>query len=395
MKQKLLFLIIFNSFLFQAQNTWSLKYTFTDHFQNKYASFIDENKGFVVGFSNDGKGTIKYTADGGTTWAEIFKQNNVSFAPSITYLDENIIWAYQGQNIYKTQNNGVTWSTATISNALGYLKSLRFTSLNDGVMTTSTAMYKTTDGGVNWILFKTYNLTDFDLISTGKSINRNTGFGYGIADKKIFQTTDFGENWTEIFTMPSTPTAQTYKFTGVNFRGFVTGEYNYGTLGYDGTTFKKVGNTWQKLVNNFIRFACSGSYSDNLFIGYADKNIYNIESKAILFTVPSTDYISSFEFIGNIGYAVGSNTFYKSSNLLSTNEKISKKFTIFTNAGFVIIKSENYNGEITIFDIIGRQIVSNQKIGKNETKQISLKGGIYIVKTKSGNEITSQKILIR
>lgn len=319
-KKLLTFIAILSYLTFYSQNSWSLLYTFTDHFQNKFASFIDENKGFVVGFSNDGKGTIKYTNDGGVTWREIFKQNNINFAPGITYIDENNIWAFQGQNIYKTTNNGTNWSVSTISNSFGYLKSLRFSSANDGVMITTTAMYKTTNGGLNWNLFKTYVSTDFDVIATGKSINRNTGFGYGIADKKLFQTSDFGENWIEIFTMPATATSQSHKFTGVNFRGFSTGEYNYGTLGYDGTTFTKVGNTWQKLVNNFIRFACSGSFSDNLFIGYADKKIYNITTKDVMFTLPNTDYIGSFEFIGNVGYAIGSNTLYKYGSVLSTNE---------------------------------------------------------------------------
>ncbi len=397
MKQKLLLVMILNFVIYNAQNSWSLIYTFSDHFQNKYASFIDENKGFVVGFSNDGKGTIKYTNNGGTTWTEIFKQNNVSFAPGITYLNENIIWAYQGQNIYKTINNGSTWTVSTISNALGYLKSLRFTTLNDGVMITSTAMYKTNDGGQTWTLFKTYLPTDFDMIATGKSIDKTTGFGYGIADKKLFQTNDYGENWTEIFTMPlpSNGNPQSYKFTGVNYRGFVTGEYNYGTLGYDGTTFTKVGNSWQRLVNNYIRFACSGSFSSSLFIGYADKNIYNIVTKEIMFTVPTTDYIGSFEFIGNVGYAVGSNTLYKFGSSLSTTETFSKKnFLISTVNHVIIIKSQNNSGEFSIYDLQGRQIVPNYKIGKNETKEIFMQTGIYVVKTISNNNLSSQKVIV-
>ena len=395
MKLKLFFLITFFSFLTcYSQNTWSLKYTFTDHFQNKFASFIDENKGFVVGFSNDGKGTIKYTNNGGTSWTEIFKQNNVNFAPGITYIDENNIWAFQGQNIYKTTNNGTTWTISTISNSLGYLKSLRFSNINDGVMITSTAMYKTVDGGANWNLFKTYTSTDFDVISTGKSFDKTTGFGYGIADKKLFQTSDFGENWTEIFTMPATATSQSHRFTGVNYRGFTTGEYNYGTLGYDGTTFTKVGNSWQKLVNNFIRFACSGSFSNNLFIGYADKNIYNIVTKEIMFTIPTTDYIGSFEFIGNVGYAVGSNTLYKYSSILSTNENFIENFKIYSSKNNIILKSINHPVEFSIIDIQGRQIIASQKMTKNQTKEIPMQKGIYIVIYNSQNTKNSKKIIV-
>ncbi|MGV4413165.1 T9SS type A sorting domain-containing protein [Chryseobacterium sp. T1] len=395
MKKKIFILIsIFTFLIGYSQNSWSLKYTFTDHFQNKFASFIDENKGFVVGFSNDGKGTIKYTNDGGTTWSEIFKQNNVSFAPGITYIDENTIWAYQGQNIYRTTNNGATWTVSTISNALGYLKSLRFSTSNDGVMITTTAMYKTTDGGQNWNLFKTYTSSDFDVIATGKSINRNTGFGYGIADKKLFQTSDFGENWSEIFTMPPTATSQSHKFTGVNYRGFATGEYNYGSLGYDGTTFTKVGNTWQKLTNNFIRFACSGSYSDNLFIGYADKNIYNIVTKEIMYTVPNTDYIGSFEFIGNVGYAVGSNTLYKYGSVLSTNENSVEHLKIFTTKNAIVIRTKNYSADFYIIDLLGRQMISSQKIAKNENKEIPMQKGVYFVIYNYQNRTNSKKVII-
>ncbi|OCA70444.1 hypothetical protein BBI01_10810 [Chryseobacterium artocarpi] len=393
-----LFAAIGNHALY-SQNTWNIKYTFDDHFQNRYTSFIDENKGFVVAFTNDGKGAIKYTSDGGTTWTEIFKQNNVSFAPSITLLDENNIWAYQGQNIYKTTNNGTTWTVSTISNSLGYLKRLVYSSPTEGIMTTSTAKYKTTDGGQNWVVQKIFSPDDFELNSSGRSIDPTTGSGYGIAGIDLYQTNDYGNTWTKIFTLPDRPTAQSRRFSSINYKGYATGEYFYGaSVGYDGATYIKSSNdTWQRLTGNFFNFVATAAFPGDLFMGYAERKVYNMKTQAVLYNLPGNNYINNIISVGNIGYAVGGNQFYKYSNLsLATKEtQETRSFKIYTQNNSIIVSLPSAHGVISVYDMKGAIIKSGIIIKKGETKTIDMNPGVYIVTIRGEQKDYSQKVQIK
>ncbi|WP_165572004.1 WD40/YVTN/BNR-like repeat-containing protein [Chryseobacterium vrystaatense] len=401
MKFKLLTAVLFatiGNHALYSQNSWNLKYTFTDHSQNWVAAFIDENKGFVSGFTNDGKGAIKYTADGGTTWTEIFKQNNLGYVPGFSFLDENNIWAFHDQNIYKTTNGGISWTISTVSNSMGYLRSVKYSSLTEGIMKTSKGKYKTTDGGQNWTVVKIYSSNDFELNSNGQSINPSTGEGYGIIGMYLYQTNDYGETWTQILTMPNYSTAQSRRYTSVHYKGYLTGEYFYGTLGYDGTTFlKSSNNIWQKLPNNFIRYAVTDAFPDGMFMGYADQKIYNIKTKDVIYTLPGNEYISYMGSIGNVGHAVGGNKFYKYSNAsaLATQETTVNSFKVYTQNNSVVVQSPSTRGNISIYDMSGALIKSGVPVKKGETKTIELNQGVYIVTIHGEQRDYSQKIQIK
>lgn len=316
------YLLLFTNLIF-AQNTWKNKYIFEDNFSTNDIIFVTENKGFVSGFSNDGKATIHYTADGGTNWAEIFKTNGVSFQLSgLFFIDENLGWAVQGQKIFKTINNGASWSNISLNfSQNGTLRKVFFKDKDNGILTTTLGILSTNDGGNNWTLNQMFDINNNILIISDFSIDKVTGNGFGIFnDKLIYETNDFGINWTKKFTMQSANSSQTYKLNRIDYRGLAIGEYYYENLGYDGTSFIKTNNSWTKLSNNFIRFATASSFSDNLFFGYSENKIYDVTTKNISYNIPNNGYISKFFFIENTGYAIGSKTLYKYDSTTLSNE---------------------------------------------------------------------------
>lgn len=392
--------ILFTSLLF-SQNTWKSKYLFQDNFSNNDIVFVTTLKGFVSGFSNDGKASIYYTSDGGTNWSEIFKTNNVSFQLSgLYFIDENIGWAVQGQNIYKTINNGNSWTNISLNfSQNGTLRKVFFKDQNNGILTTSLGILTTNDGGNNWTLNQMFDINNNILILSDFSIDKSTGNGFAIVnDKYIYETTNYGVNWTQKFTMQPTSTSQAHKLNRIDYRGLAVGEYYYGTLGYDGTSFLKSNNVWSKLTNNFIRFAAASSFSDNLFFGYSENKIYDIVTKNISYNIPNNGYISKFFFIDNVGYAIGNKSLYKYDSSVLSN----KSFNYDKNLNAINIENKSILFKTTlldpicysVYDITGKLLFKEENIIL-ENKIINFKNtGIYILKIIHNEEIITKKVII-
>ncbi|ELY2018598.1 T9SS type A sorting domain-containing protein [Flavobacterium psychrophilum] len=394
------YLLLFTNLLF-SQNTWKSKYLFQDNFSNNDLVFVTTEKGFVSGFGNDGKASIYYTSDGGVNWSEIFKTNNVSFQLSgLYFIDENIGWAVQGQKIYKTINNGSSWSNISLNNSQnGTLRKIFFKDQNNGILTTTLGILTTNDGGNNWTLNQMFDINNNILILSDFSIDKSTGNGFAIVnDKYIYETTNYGVNWIQKFTMQPTNSSQTHKLNRIDYRGLAVGEYYYGSLGYDGTSFLKTNNVWTKLTNNFIRFATASSFSDNLFFGYSENKIYDVVTKNISYNLPNNDYISKFFFINNMGYAIGNKSLYKyDSSVLSNNSfnydkdinaiNIENKSILFKTS---ILDPISYS----VYDISGKLILKEENIILENKILIFKNTGIYIVKIFHNREIITKKLLI-
>ena len=86
------------------------------------------------------------------------------------------------------------------------------------------------------------------------------------------------------------------------------------------------------------------------------------------------------------------------SETLSTNQKLSSNQTIGlfpnpTNKGFVNI-TNNVSGQIIVdvYDILGKVIISS-KIDNNRLDVSSLKAGMYVIKIKQNDIITTKKLI--
>ncbi|CAC9972864.1 T9SS type A sorting domain-containing protein [Flavobacterium panici] len=404
MKQIYLFYLFLIANAVLAQNTWKPKYTFQDNFSTSEVFFVTSEKGFVGGFSNDAKASLYYTANGGTTWTEIFKKNNVKFQlTSLFFINENLGWAIQGSDLYKTVNNGGVWSKITINfTQNGSLKKLFFKDQNNGILTTSKGILVTTDGGATWSLEQFFDNSNNLLVFGNYSIDRATGKGYAIVnDKFIYETANYGINWTQVFTMPATAiTPKAYKFTKIDYRGVAVGDYLYNIFGtdeYDGTTFVKTDDVWQKVPNNFLRFNPAASFSNDLFFGYTEGKIYNAVTKEVSYTLPS-DFIADFSFIDNIGYAIGVQSIYKyDASVLSTEKFDYNKNLIIRNTDNKTIVFNTTISEpvsYSIYDISGKLISKENNI-LLDNKTVNFKNtGVYLVKITHSQNVISRKVLI-
>ncbi len=84
--------------------TFSTVYTTSFH---EYIQFIDENVGF------GGLNTLSRTTDGGLTWTSIGNCNGTPSSPANTqfhFLNENVGFKKDGNDIYKTTNGGTTYT---------------------------------------------------------------------------------------------------------------------------------------------------------------------------------------------------------------------------------------------------------------------------------------------
>ena len=242
----IILLIIFH-FSFTINNCfsqWIQQYTGTT--ANLYSiKFINENTGWTCG-----AGTILKTTNGGNNW--IFVNHPVTNKPltKIFPLDSNIIYCCgMFRTLIKTTNGGDNWiilqngpsgtgfsffsmfflntntgwiggqgideillkttnggvSFDSIYYGQGRLQDFYFRNENEGLYCGAVGAFKkTTDGGYNWFSVNIpvgsylYNFRNFSFIDyyTGWTVTYS---------RKVFKTTDFGDNWDSISHIPESP----------------------------------------------------------------------------------------------------------------------------------------------------------------------------------------------
>ncbi|MCB2214112.1 hypothetical protein KQH50_01830 [bacterium] len=238
--------------------------------------------------------TILVTVDGGQTWldatppaAALPPTSSATLSLSPFYLDENTAWVSPGNfgsgsgTIYHTQDGGVSWSEnpTPFDNAryffLDTMVGYAIVDLGAGAGSQYVAIYQTTDGGGNWTQVFTHEPGESkSLPESGHKagitfLDMNHGWIGGdnpMTDYFYFHyTTDGGATWAEE-TDIALPAEYSGSFLSVRQPIFVGGTVGYlpvGVLTADSNSYLLIYRTDDSGQTWVFQGAVSGSVQDN------------------------------------------------------------------------------------------------------------------------------------
>ena len=286
-------------------NTWSQIFNSIGSSTINLITFASSSVGYAVSktdFNNDSAYVIK-TTDAGLTWNKVtafYWFNGIR----IQFFDEQNGYIATSYNLKRTTNGGLTWfdQPHPIS---GFSFDIYFPSTAIGYGVGENIVFKTTDGGNNWAVIDT--LPDLIFIVNIHFINNTVGYAVSsVNNSKLYKTTNGGLDWFEVFNsnypiyrVHSSPTDSNYVT--------VVGE----SILYESTN---AGNTWITFFpspnGSFdYRFNSVRYFNNNKAIGVTDYgNIYGkTDNGWQLFQDWKREHINSLYFINNSeGFAVDS-----------------------------------------------------------------------------------------
>lgn len=174
-------------------SSWSQQYQGTAYTYLYGLSFLNENRGWVVG----SKGVILYTDDGGVSWVSQ-TSNTTAQLNSVQFVDDNTGWIV-GDNgvILHTTNGGGIWTTQA-SGTINNLKSVKFVTPDNGyVVGWEGTILRTIDGGTTWGLQTHPDIT----FSSVDFLNETEGWAVGnkIGYSTMLRTINGGETWSPVY----------------------------------------------------------------------------------------------------------------------------------------------------------------------------------------------------
>lgn len=425
MKKTLLLLTFFLSSIIYAQLTWEkLDTTFPidDLRRLNQLKVIDQNNvllSFEASYRYFHTNGILKSIDGGETWTKIYEERNDNIV--YDFINKNIGYFIEKKSsidikLGKTTDGGSTWSITDVSlcdSCTLNIDNLYFENENNGIIHIGTEIFNTNDGGQTWSQNST-KLYKF-------KIDRESGKGLGNYSRKIYETTDHGKNWREIFTVAISPSVERFSILDLDVKqkAFV-GIYDYGDTGpVSGTEggFFRVTNgshDFTRIVSNVNEFSSVASLNDNLMYVFdrIQKNIYEVsnfkdKNERPVFTKNlgiTTGEITRIVTKDNYGYAYGyQGRVYKlSDSSLSNPKNDNSSFTVSTNNNEIYIKpnEENSLGKLSIklYTINGKLIKSTTKKSNLPIliKYDTIKTGIYILSIQASNgQKASYKLFLK
>ncbi len=154
----------------------------SDLLKIKYCIFSDINTGYAIA----NRGTIHKTTNFGNNWSVVFDSPNEIF--SIALYNNQYIWGFGINEIFKSNNGGSNWITIPNTNNIN---SGNFFDEQNGICFNDVHLFRTADGGNNFIQITNDYVSDFHFI------NNTTGYIVVNHDttSEIKQTTNGGTNW--------------------------------------------------------------------------------------------------------------------------------------------------------------------------------------------------------
>jgi len=179
-----------------GDNWYIAKYLLSEYKNvHRAVSFIDSQKGWVVGGNYYIGGWILHTIDGGKSWIEQ-TPGVIPILFDVTFVDENNGWAVTGGGtafdvgIYHTTNGGNLWISQTESRLRG-LMAIHFINEDEGWACDDDLIVKTSDGGENWVVQNEGGrMSALDIFF----IDDKNGWVCGLMGK-LYSTQDGGNTW--------------------------------------------------------------------------------------------------------------------------------------------------------------------------------------------------------
>lgn len=167
-------------------------------------SFGDNNVGYAINGLDIYKTTSK-----GQDWSLLnFHIPDVAHSGSNKCLffspDTGIVTATYPNRVYRTTDGGLNWSTTGSNpNNFEYTAGLSFVNSSKGYATfrnysNTYGLFKTNDGGISWQEVGSYQ--DFYNI---QFLNEQLGYANKLYPGRLYKTTDGGNNWTPVLELPS------------------------------------------------------------------------------------------------------------------------------------------------------------------------------------------------
>ncbi len=423
MKKILLPVFIISSFIANAQ-FWTEKATgFTTPAKTLNSiSIVDANVIWANEYDNVALNyrlkTFTKSTDGGNTWVPGTINLGTNTADlgisSITAASATTAWvsAYPDNTptselggIWKTIDSGVTWTkqtTALFSDPASYTDFVYFWDANNGVAVGDAVgnyfeIYNTSDGGTTWN-------TAASPIATGEFsyFNRYTVSGnsvwFGTSAGRIFKSVDKGLNWT-VSTAPVGTNFTLDRFTFSNATKGLLINYSNTTTLYQTTDG---GTTWNPIVTSgFYNTDIAYIPGTSTVISAASANplgsSYSLDDGVTWTTIDSSVSHGTLAFLNNsFGFSAGLNTsatvggIYKFSGIPLKVPTFDPKnhISAYPNPtnGILHINSESsLFKEVSVFDLLGRQIYSSKfsDLNKANLDLNSLLTGAYMLKITS------------
>ncbi|MCB0725567.1 MAG: T9SS type A sorting domain-containing protein [Ignavibacteriae bacterium] len=380
------------------------------------ACFIDQNTGFVVGWT----GALLKTTNSGENWNNVNTLTSTIYnhIADVDFINSSTGYCVRGNSwngdLLKTTNGGNNWFVAdSIAIPSGSLQSIKFVNQTLGYTVDNDGnIFRTTDSGNNWSLHMNLGNIELDNIIFA---DENTGFLSGYVHPymaSIYKTTNSGQNWALISNLDNQYILSLYAVDQNTVYAAGRGLLKSTNGGINWT---------QKLPGTLATTIFQNTYFSSDSVGYLAGTgiIYkstNFGENWYPLYVPTNNYLYDIHFFNdNTGIIVGENaTILKTTNGggnftsginqissqipdgFSLHQNYPNPFNPSTNIAFDIAK----NGfvQLKIYDITGREVSTlvNQDLKPGSYSYCwnpeNLSSGIYFYILKTGSFISTRKM---
>ncbi len=433
-----------NSYVYRTSNgtNWSGPFFGGPNF---ISSAISPNGSIVLG---DSYGGLRIASNFGTTYTNSNPQSGLYTFKRIKFADAQNGWVMgEGYNFLKTTNGGATWTSTNPTYYVDYVNDMAVLSPNKVIIVagsinnTDSKVITTTNGGStyneqvlstnglnavsfpsattgyivgnNGVAFKTTNGgTSYSAITTGITNNHTEVFfvtnqlGYVVSEwGDIRKTINSGNTWTQLNISGMGTTKQIY-FTDI-LNGYTINENGAVFRTTDGgTTFTPAGQTCLQtpfdmqfindstgfVVGSFVNASCDVSYTTNFGqtwnsmtfpYEYAGWGVFAFDTANVYLVGQSQTIIKT-----SVDGVVTANH-----NTALNNDQSYKIYPNPSEGIFQIESAKNTTTNIDVYDIAGGLVYHNSFNTQLAALDLSeLNAGLYIVKLRSENSISTYKI---
>lgn len=336
-----------------------------------------------TGYNASGQGgymKIRYTTDGGQTFADLHTGTYHEDVREIIFIDNNnaVTYSLNSLTVNYSTDGGMTWTPVNMTNIGGQIETMQFPAMDSWyAMTNNRKIFRSTNRGQSW-----NNITGSIDCGTMSFFSATTGFVHGCRGE-LYQTTDGGQNWNDISSGLSS-TLQNNRFAVMSFLDNPTGymsDPNTNVI-YPIAQTTDGGNTWNP-------------YSKSQIASFVVKiDALNENTAAML------------DRYGNFAIYTGSTTYTTdtvkaTSTIVSVAEPLQQQaIALYPNPAtdaFTVEVPEHLVQRVEVLDITGRTLVRFNNTSRSSVCTISTKTlatGIYTVVVHTADGVFSQRLHI-